>query len=80
MDALYAFTSCEVSISPNACVIVNDKPLFLTVNDLLQISTEQTRELLRQELEIKKREIEEKWHFASLEKIFIENRVYHEIE
>ncbi|MBR9921821.1 MAG: DNA gyrase/topoisomerase IV subunit A [Bacteroidetes bacterium] len=80
MDALYAFTNCEVSISPNACVIVDEKPLFLTVNDLLKISTEETKELLRQELEIRKNELEEKWHFASLEKIFIQNRVYREIE
>jgi len=80
MDALYAFTNCEVSISPNACVIVDDKPLFLTVNDLLKYSTEATKDLLRQELEIRKGELEEKWHFASLEKIFIEKRVYREIE
>lgn len=80
MDALYAFTNCEVSISPNACVIVDDKPLFLSVNDLLKYSTEATKDLLRQELEIRKAELEEKWHFASLEKIFIENRVYREIE
>ena len=80
MDALYAFTNCEVSIAPNACVIVDDKPLFLSVNDLLKFSTEATKDLLRQELEIRKGELEEKWHFASLEKIFIENRVYREIE
>lgn len=80
MDALYAFTNCEVSISPNACVIVEDKPHFLTVRDILHICTENTRDLLRQELEIKRGELEEKWHFVSLEKIFIQNRVYHEIE
>lgn len=80
MDALYAFTSCEVSLSPNACVIVNDKPIFTTVEELLRISTENTKDLLRQELEIKKQELEEKWLFASLEKIFIENRIYHQIE
>lgn len=80
IDALYAFTNCEVSISPNACVIVDNKPLFTTVEELLRISTENSRELLRQELEIKKRELEEKWLFASLEKIFIENRIYHQIE
>ncbi len=80
MDALYAFSNCEISISPNACVIINDKPHFLTVEEILHTCTEQTRELLRQELEIKKGELEEKWHFASLEKIFIENRVYREIE
>jgi topoisomerase-4 subunit A len=80
MDALYAFTNCEVSISPNACVIIEDKPHFLTVEEILEISTFNTKDLLRRELEIKKAELEEKWHFASLEKIFIENRVYHEIE
>lgn len=80
IDALYAFTSCEVSISPNACIIVNDKPVFTNVEELLRISTENTKELLRRELEIKKHELEEKWLFASLEKIFIENRIYHQIE
>ena len=80
MDALYAFTNCEVSISPNACVIVDDKPHFLTVTELLHISTERTKDLLRQELEIRKNEIQEKLHFASLEKIFIQNRIYREIE
>ncbi len=80
VDALYAFTDCEVSISPNACVIVNDKPVFTSVEEILEISTFQTRELLRRELEIKKHELEEKWHFASLEKIFIEKRIYHQIE
>ena len=80
MDALYAFTNCEISISPNCCVIIEDKPHFITVNEMLQICTEQTKELLRRELEIKKAELEEKWHFASLEKIFIKNRIYREIE
>ena len=80
MDALYAFTSCQVSISPNACVIIDNKPHFLTVEDILRASTEQTKDLLRQELEIKKRELEQKWHLASLEKIFIENRIYRDIE
>jgi topoisomerase IV subunit A len=80
LDALYAFTDCEVSISPSACVIIDNKPHFMDVNDILRICTENTKELLRQELEIKKNELEEKWHFASLEKIFIENRIYHEIE
>lgn len=80
MDALYAFTACEVSISPNACVIVNDRPEFLSVHDLLRISADDTRDLLRQELEIQKAALEEKWHMASLEKIFIENRIYREIE
>lgn len=80
MDALYAFTRCEESISPNACVIIDDKPHFLTVEELLRISTENTVELLRWELEIKQRELQEKWFFASLEKIFIENRIYRDIE
>jgi len=80
MDALYAFTHCEQSISPNACIIIDDKPHFLTVEEILKTNTEGTRELLRIELEIKKAELLEKWHFASLEKIFIKNRVYREIE
>lgn len=80
IDALYAFSSCQVSISPNACVIINDKPHFLTVNEILEICTENTKSLLQLELEIQKAELEEKWHFGSLEKIFIEKRVYHEIE
>jgi topoisomerase-4 subunit A len=80
IDALYAFSDCEVGISPNACVIIDNKPHFLTVSECLRISTENTKELLRMELEIKKAELEEKWHFVSLEKIFIENRIYHEIE
>jgi topoisomerase-4 subunit A len=80
IDALYAFTDCEVSYSPNACVIVDNKPLFLSVSEILRISTFQTKEFLRQELEIRKGELEEKWHMASLEKIFIENRIYHDIE
>jgi len=80
IDALYAFTDCEVSISPNACVIVDDKPMFLTVGELLQVSTDNTKSLLKMELEIKKKELEEKLHFSSLEKIFIKNRIYREIE
>lgn len=80
IDALYAFTDCEVSYSPNACVIVDNKPLFLSVPEILEISTFQTKALLGQELEIKKSELEEKWHHSSLEKIFIENRIYHDIE
>jgi len=79
-DALYAFTNCEISISPNACIIVDNKPKFLAVSDILEISTEQTKQLLKMELEIKKRELEEKWHMASLEKIFITNRIYRDIE
>jgi len=80
IDALYAFTNCEISVSPNACVIVDNKPHFLTVSELLKISTLRTKDLLKQELEIKKGELEEKWHIASLEKIFIENRIYRDIE
>jgi topoisomerase-4 subunit A len=80
MDALYAFSNCEVSISPNACVIIDDKPHFLSVSEMLITCTENTKLLLKLELEIKKAELEEKWHFASLEKIFIEKRVYREIE
>jgi topoisomerase-4 subunit A len=80
IDALYAFTDCEVSISPNACVIHNDKPQFMTVEEILEHNTLRTRDLLRTELEIKLSELLEKWHMASLEKIFIENRIYHKIE
>lgn len=80
MDALYAFTSCEVSISPNACIIIDHKPHFMGVEDILETCTEQTKELLRQELEIRKAELLEKLHFASLEKIFIEKRIYRDIE
>ena len=80
IDALYAFTNCEVSISPNAGVIESEKPRFLGVNEMLRISTNKTLGLLRQELEIRKGEIEEAWHFSSLEKIFIEKRIYRNIE
>lgn len=80
IDALYAFTDCEVSISPNACVIVDEKPKFLTVNEILRINTEQTVQLLTRELEIRKSELLEKILFSSLEKIFIENRIYRDIE
>lgn len=80
MDALYAFTDCEISISPNACVIVNDKPVFMKVNEILKINTEQTVQLLKRELEIKKSELMEKILFSSLEKIFIEKRIYRNIE
>lgn len=80
INALYAFTDCEVSISPNACVIVEDKPHFLTVIDILKTCTNNTKNLLRLELEIRKKELEEKLHFASLEKIFIEKRIYRDIE
>ncbi len=80
MDALYAFTDCEVSISPNACVIVADKPHFLGVTEILRYNTEKTVDLLRQELEIKKANLLEKILYGSLEKIFIENRIYRDIE
>lgn len=80
IDALYAFTNCGISISPNACVIVDDKPHFLGVSDILKANVDNTKNLLQQELEIKQGELEEKWHFASLEKVFIEERVYREIE
>ncbi|UZD23376.1 DNA gyrase/topoisomerase IV subunit A [Algoriphagus halophytocola] len=80
IDALYAFTDCEVSISPNACVIVKDTPVFLTVNDILKYNTKQTKALLKRELEIRKGELMEKLLFSSLEKIFIENRIYRDIE
>ena len=80
IDALYAFTNCEVSVSPNACVILDNKPLFTDVHEILKISTFRTKDLLGRELEIKQGELEERLHFMSLEKIFIQNRVYHEIE
>jgi len=80
IDALYAFTDCEVSISPNACVIVKDKPQFLGAADLLKFSADQTKELLKKELEIKLAELMEKWHYTSLEKIFFEEKIYQELE
>ena len=80
VDALYAFTACEVSISPLCCVIEDDKPLFTGVSNLLKRSTEHTLDLLRAELSIQLNELQEQWHFASLEKIFIENKIYRDIE
>lgn len=80
IDALYAFTDCEIPISPNACIIEDDKPKFVGVNEMLKISTHRTVELLKKELEIEKAELQEQWHFSSLEKIFIENRIYRNIE
>lgn len=80
IDALYAFTNCETSISPLGCVIENNKPLFVGVTEMLRRSTDNTVQLLKQELEIKLGEFEEQWHFASLERIFIENRIYRDIE
>jgi len=79
-DALFAFTDCELTISPNACVITEGKPAFLGVSEILRRSAHRTRELLRAELEIRLSELAEKWHFSSLEKIFIENRIYRDIE
>ena len=76
IDALYAFTDCEVSLSPNSCIIENDKPIFIGVKEILRRSADSTLNLLKTELEIKKRELEEQWHFSSLEKIFIEERIY----
>ncbi len=80
IDALYAFTDCEISISPNACVIVNDKPQFLSASELLRFSADQTKDLLKKELEIKLGELQEKWHYTSLEKIFFEEQIYKELE
>lgn len=80
IDALYAFTACESSISPLGCVIEDNKPLFVGVSEMLRRSTDHTVELLRQELLVKQDELESQWHFASLERIFIENRIYRDIE
>ncbi len=80
IDALYAFTDCETTIAPNACVIKDNKPQFLSVEDILIYDTEHTRDLLRKQLEIKKNELEDNWHYTSLEKIFFENRVYKLLE
>ncbi len=80
IDALYSFTNCEISISPLSCVIEDDKPQFIGVSEILQQSTSHTLTLLRKELEVNLKELEERWHLASLERIFIENRIYHEIE
>ncbi|OMP30666.1 DNA gyrase/topoisomerase IV subunit A [Mangrovimonas sp. DI 80] len=80
IDALYAFTNCEMSVSPLGCVIEDNKPLFIGVSEMLRRSTDNTVELLRQDLQIKLEEFEEQWHFASLERIFIENRIYRDIE
>ena len=80
IDALYAFTDCEVSLAPNSCVILDDKPQFLGISEILKQSAERTKFLLQRELEIELEELQETWHFASLEKIFIENRIYRDIE
>ncbi|MGZ5246557.1 MAG: DNA gyrase/topoisomerase IV subunit A, partial [Flavitalea sp.] len=80
IDALYAFTDCEVSISPNTCVIVDHKPRFLSVHEMLRLSSDHTKDLLKRELEIKLSELQDKWHFTSLEKIFFEEKIYKELE
>ncbi|MGL5946715.1 MAG: DNA gyrase/topoisomerase IV subunit A, partial [Sediminibacterium sp.] len=80
IDALYAFTDCEISISPNACVIVDQKPRFMGVQELLKAAVENTRNLLKRELEIRLAELEDKWHYTSLEKIFFEEKIYKELE
>ena len=80
IDALYAFSDCEISISPNACIIKNDKPYFMSVSDILKQSTAHTLDLLKAELEILLSEQQALWHFASLERIFIENKIYRDIE
>lgn len=80
IDALYAFTNCETSISPLGCVIEDNRPLFIGVSEMLRSSTDRTVQLLKSELEIKLNELEEQWHFASLERIFIEKRIYRDIE
>ena len=80
IDALYAFTNCEVSISPLCCIIQQNKPIFIGVSEALKYSTNHTVDLLRKELEIQLKELEEQWHFSSLERIFIENRIYRDIE
>ncbi len=80
IDALYAFTSCEVSVSPNACIIIDDKPHFIGVSEILRYATDQAKHLLKRELEIKRFELKEKLLYSSLEKIFIENRIYNLIE
>ncbi len=80
LDALYAFTDCEISISPNACIIDNQKPMFIGVSEMLRISVQKTVQLLTKELEIRKNELENEWHFVNLEKIFIEKKIYLSIE
>ncbi len=80
IDALYKFTDCEISISPNACVIVDQKPQFLSVQDLLKYSVDKTKDLLEEELKIRLSELQEKWHYTSLEKIFFEEKIYKELE
>ena len=80
IDGLYAFTNCQISFSPQTCVIINDKPVFTTASDILRHNTERTRDLLRQELEIQLGELEDRWHWVSLEKIFFEKGIYKKME
>jgi topoisomerase-4 subunit A len=80
IDALYAFTQCEISISPNICVIVDSKPCFISATEMLKQNTDNTKELLKRELEIKLKALEDKWHYTSLEKIFFEEKIYKELE
>ena len=80
IDALYAFTDCEISISPNCCIIDENKPRFVGVSEILRVNADHTKELLKQELEIRLKELQENWHLSSLEKIFIEKRIYRDIE
>ena len=80
IDALYAFTSCENSVSPLGCIIIENKPHFIGVSEMLKISTDNTVSLLKKELEVELSELENQWHYASLERIFIENRIYRDIE
>ena len=80
IDALYAFTNCQISVSPQTCVIVDNKPVFMTASDILRHSTFRTRELLHRELEIQLEELESRWHWVSLEKIFFEKRIYKQLE
>src|SRR5947209_16747066 len=80
IDALYKFTDCEVSIAPNTCVIIDQKPHFVSVNELLRISADNTKNLLQRELEIKLGELQEKWHYTSLERIFFEEKIYKELD
>ena len=80
IDALYAFTSCETSVSPQGCVIVNNKPSFIGISDILKTSTDNTVELLKKELKVKLKDLENQWRFLTLERIFIENKIYRDIE
>ena len=80
IDALYAFTSCETSVSPQGCVIVNNKPSFIGISDILKTSTDNTVELLKKELKVKLKDLENQWRFSTLERIFIENKIYRDIE